>query len=101
VLVLPLEQVEGPYGREKLAPLVSLFTVQGPEQGLSVCQRLLANQGHPRLPGHRQRPGAVADAGLCTFGGNSTTDNVTYPNLLNIERLARPRPAAPDTAGSR
>jgi acetaldehyde dehydrogenase / alcohol dehydrogenase len=45
VLPLPLGQADGPYGREKLAPLVSLFTVEGPEQGLSVCQRLLANQG--------------------------------------------------------
>jgi hypothetical protein len=39
--------------------------------------------------------------GCGTFGGNSTTDNVTYTNLLNIKRLARPHPAAPDTAGSR
>ncbi len=45
VLPLPLGQVEGPYGREKLAPLVSLFTVEGVEQGLSVCQRLLTNHG--------------------------------------------------------
>jgi acetaldehyde dehydrogenase / alcohol dehydrogenase len=52
VLVLPLwlEQVDGPYGREKLAPLVSLFTVQGVEQGLSACQRLLANQGSGTPP---------------------------------------------------
>ncbi|HYJ71584.1 MAG TPA: acetaldehyde dehydrogenase, partial [Actinomycetota bacterium] len=28
--------------------------------------------------------------GCGTFGGNSTTDNVTYTNLLNIKRLARP-----------
>jgi acetaldehyde dehydrogenase/alcohol dehydrogenase len=38
--------------------------------------------------------------GCGTFGGNSTTDNVTYTNLLNIKRLARPQPAAPDPAGS-
>jgi len=28
--------------------------------------------------------------GCGTFGGNSTTDNVTYTNLLNVKRLARP-----------
>jgi len=27
--------------------------------------------------------------GCGTFGGNSTTDNVTYRNLLNIKRMAR------------
>ena len=47
VLVLPLalDQVDGPLGREKLAPLLSLFSVGGPEQGLAVCKRLLAHQG--------------------------------------------------------
>ncbi|MGN6757233.1 MAG: aldehyde dehydrogenase family protein [Thermomicrobiales bacterium] len=39
--------------------------------------------------------------GCGTFGGNSTTDNITYRNLLNIKRLARyraPEPVA-DAAG--
>jgi acyl-CoA reductase-like NAD-dependent aldehyde dehydrogenase len=123
VLPLPLEQVDGPYGREKLAPLVSLFTVDGVEQGLGVCQRLLANQGaghtaviHTNDQRLQQRfaeeipasrilvnspathgclgigNGLVASLtlGCGTFGGNSTTDNVTYTNLLNIKRLARP-----------
>jgi acyl-CoA reductase-like NAD-dependent aldehyde dehydrogenase len=133
VLPLPLEQVDGPCGREKLAPLVSLFTVEGEEQGLSVCQRLLANQGAghtavvhtgdrrlqqrfaEEIPASRILVNSPATHGCIgignglvpsltlgcgTFGGNSTTDNVTYTNLLNIKRLARPRPAAPDTAGS-
>jgi hypothetical protein len=50
VLPVPLEEVDGPLGREKLAPLLSL--------------------------------------GCGTFGGDSTTDNVTYTNLLNVKRLA-------------
>ena len=133
VLPLPLEQVEGPYGREKLAPLVSLFTVEGVEQGLSVCQRLLANQGSghtavihtngqrlqqrfaEEIPASRILVNSPATHGCLgignglvpsltlgcgTFGGNSTTDNVTYTNLLNIKRLARPHPEAPDVAGS-
>jgi acetaldehyde dehydrogenase/alcohol dehydrogenase len=128
VLPLPLEQAEGPYGREKLAPLGSLFTVEGQEQGLSVCRRLLANQGaghtaviHTNDERLQQRFGEEISAsrilinspatqgclgignGLVasltldcgTFGGNSTTDNVTYTNLLNIKRLARPHPEAP------
>jgi acyl-CoA reductase-like NAD-dependent aldehyde dehydrogenase len=123
VLPLPLGQVEGPYGREKLAPLVSLFTVDGEEQGLSVCQRLLANQGSghtavihtndqrlqqrfaEEVPASRILVNSPATHGCLgignglvpsltlgcgTFGGNSTTDNVTYTNLLNIKRLARP-----------
>jgi acyl-CoA reductase-like NAD-dependent aldehyde dehydrogenase len=133
VLPLPLEQVDGPYGREKLAPLVSLFTVEGVEQGLSACQRLLANQGAghtavihtndrrlqqrfaEEIPASRILVNSPATHGCLgignglvpsltlgcgTFGGNSTTDNVTYTNLLNIKRLARPQPAAPDPAGS-
>jgi acyl-CoA reductase-like NAD-dependent aldehyde dehydrogenase len=36
---------DGPLGREKLAPLLSLFTVDGTEQGLAVCKALLARQG--------------------------------------------------------
>jgi acetaldehyde dehydrogenase/alcohol dehydrogenase len=125
VLVLPLalDQVDGPLGREKLAPLLSLFRVGGPDQGLAVCQRLLAHQGagHTAVihSGDRSLQERFAEAvpasrilvngpashgcigvgngltpsltlGCGTFGGNSTTDNVTYTNLLNIKRLARP-----------
>jgi acetaldehyde dehydrogenase/alcohol dehydrogenase len=130
VLPLPLEQVDGPYGREKLAPLLSLFTVQGFEPGLEVCRRLLANQGAghtavihtgdqrlqqrfaEELPASRILVDGPATHGCIgvgngltpsltlgcgTFGGNSTTDNVTYTNLLNIKRLA-PAPVA--AAGS-
>ena len=125
VLVLPLalDQVDGPLGREKLAPLLSLFTVDGTEQGLAVCQRLLANQGAghtavihtadqalqqrfaEQVPASRVLVNGPATHGCIgvgngltpsltlgcgTFGGNSTTDNVTYTNLLNVKRLARP-----------
>jgi len=30
--------------------------------------------------------------GCGTYGGNSTTDNVGYLNLVNIKRLAEPLP---------
>ncbi|HEY8557291.1 MAG TPA: cyclic nucleotide-binding protein, partial [Actinomycetes bacterium] len=125
VLVLPvgLDQVDGPLGREKLAPLLSLVTVDGTEQGLEVCKRLLANQGAghtavihtgdealqqrfaEEIPASRILVNGPATQGCIgvgngltpsltlgcgTFGGNSTTDNVTYTNLLNVKRLARP-----------
>jgi acyl-CoA reductase-like NAD-dependent aldehyde dehydrogenase len=125
VLVLPLalDQVDGPLGREKLAPLLSLFTVDGTGQGLEVCKRLLANQGAghtavihtgdlalqqrfaEEVPASRVLVNGPATHGCIgvgngltpsltlgcgTFGGNSTTDNVTYTNLLNVKRLARP-----------
>jgi acyl-CoA reductase-like NAD-dependent aldehyde dehydrogenase len=125
VLVMPLapDQVDGPLGREKLAPLLSLFRVPGAEEGLAVCQQLLANQGaghtaviHTGDQALQQRFAEEVPAsrilvngpathgcigvgngltpsltlGCGTFGGNSTTDNVTYTNLLNIKRLARP-----------
>jgi acyl-CoA reductase-like NAD-dependent aldehyde dehydrogenase len=123
VLPQPLDQVDGPLGREKLAPLLSQFTVDGAEHGLEVCRRLLANQGAghtavvhttdqalqqrfaEQLPASRILVNGPATHGCIgvgtgltpsltlgcgTFGGNSTTDNVTYTNLLNIKRLARP-----------
>jgi acetaldehyde dehydrogenase/alcohol dehydrogenase len=125
VLVLPLalDQADGPLGREKLAPLLSLFTVDGTEQGLEVCRRLLANHGAghtavihtvdqalqqrfaEEVPASRVLVNGPATHGCIgvgngltpsltlgcgTFGGNSTTDNVTYTNLLNVKRLARP-----------
>jgi acyl-CoA reductase-like NAD-dependent aldehyde dehydrogenase len=125
VLVLPLamDQLDGPLGREKLAPLLSLFTVDGTGQGVEVCKRLLANQGaghtaviHTGDQALQQRFAVEVPAsrvlvngpaahgcigvgngltpsltlGCGTFGGNSTTDNVTYTNLLNVKRLARP-----------
>jgi acyl-CoA reductase-like NAD-dependent aldehyde dehydrogenase len=125
VLVLPvgLDQVDGPLGREKLAPLLSLVSVAGTEQGFEVCKRLLANQGAghtavihtgdealqerfaEEVPAGRILVNGPATQGCIgvgnglvpsltlgcgTFGGNSTTDNVTYTNLLNVKRLARP-----------
>jgi acyl-CoA reductase-like NAD-dependent aldehyde dehydrogenase len=123
LLVIPagLDEVDGPLGREKLAPVISLFTVSDAAQGLETCQHILANEGR----GHTavihtcnqewiDRFGREIEAsrilvntsaalgcigvgsgllpsmtlGCGTFGGNSTTDNVTYRHLINIKRLA-------------
>jgi acetaldehyde dehydrogenase / alcohol dehydrogenase len=33
--------------------------------------------------------------GCGTYGRTSTTDNVTYTNLINVKRMAQPRPGPP------
>jgi acyl-CoA reductase-like NAD-dependent aldehyde dehydrogenase len=123
LIVVPAERDElsGPLGREKMAPILSLFSVDGEEDGLQVCKRILENDGrghtaviHTHNPAWIERYGREMDAsrilanvsstlgiigvgtgltpsltlGCGTFGGNSTTDNVTYRHLLNIKRLA-------------
>ncbi len=135
LLVAPadLGEVDGPWGREKLAPLLSLFTVAGEDEAMAVCLRLLGNggTGHTAVvhtPDERRQrryglampasrilanaPAAQGCIGLgngltpsltlgCgTFGGNSTTDNVSYTNLVNVKRMAGPL-RAPAGAGGK
>ena len=123
LIVAPLEidRVDGPCGREKLAPILSLFTVDGVAAGLELCKRILNNEGightaviHTNDPDLVEQfgleipasrilvncPGSQGCAGICggltpsltlgcgTLGGTSTTDNVSYGNLLNIKRIA-------------
>ena len=47
LIVVPIQQDElpGPYGREKLAPVLSLVTVADKEEVLRVCERILDDQG--------------------------------------------------------
>jgi acyl-CoA reductase-like NAD-dependent aldehyde dehydrogenase len=120
VVRVGFDALDGSYGREKLAPVLSLFTVRDAEEGLTICQRLLANEerGHTAIIHTRNQeliehfsaaiaasrilvnaPGAHGCIGLgngltpsltlgCgTFGGTSTTDNVSYTHLLNIKRV--------------
>lgn len=123
LIVVPavMADIKGPYGSEKLAPILSLFTVKGEDQAIALCRQILEHQGightaiiHTRsealarrfgdeIPASRillNAPGAQGCIGLgtgltpsltlgCgTFGGNSTTDNVTFTHLLNVKRLA-------------
>ena len=123
VAPVPREAVPGPYGREKLAPILSLFTADGEDDGIRLCREILGNGGsghtaiiHTRsqrlqlsfaqqMPASRilvNGPGAQGCIGLgnglapsltlgCgTYGHTSTTDNVTYTNLVNIKRIAHP-----------
>jgi acetaldehyde dehydrogenase/alcohol dehydrogenase len=123
VAPVALDAIEGPYGREKLAPVLSLFTVGGEGEGLGVCKKILSNEGlghtaiiHARSPGLIERFGSEISVsrilvnaggsqgcigignglmpsltlGCGTFGGNSTTDNVSYTHLLNIKRVVHP-----------
>lgn len=128
LLIASIERgsAEGPWGREKLAPILSLFTVRDADEGVEMCRTLLDGQGAGHtavihttdrarqlrftaaVPASRiiaNGPGAHGCIGLgngltpsltlgCgTFGGTSTSDNVTATHLLNIKRLATPRPA--------
>ena len=123
VAPVPRESLPGPYGKEKLAPFLSLFTADGDDDGIRLCREILGNGGaghtaiihtrSPRLqlsfaqqmPASRilvNGPGSQGCIGLgngltpsltlgCgTYGRTSTTDNVTYTNLVNIKRMARP-----------
>ncbi len=108
--------------REKLAPVASLFSVSGEDEGIRLCRTLLqgSGAGHTAvihttnaarverfaraIPAGRilvNTPAAPGGCGITTgldasmtlgcgtFGGNATTDNVTYRHLLNIKRVAR------------
>ena len=123
LLIVPTDSTAStdPFAGEKLAPLLSLFTVRDEEHGVEICQRLLTQTGaghtaiiHTRsqrlierfgeaVPASRilvNTPGSHGCGGMMTgldpsftlgcgtFGGNSTTDNITYRHLLNIKRVA-------------
>jgi acyl-CoA reductase-like NAD-dependent aldehyde dehydrogenase len=125
ILVFPVTEdvPEEALGRERLAPVCSLFTVDGDDEAIALCRRLLSYEGaghtavvHTSDPEREARFAAAIPAGrilvnvpatlgFCgvvtglqpsftlgcgTFGGNSTTDNVGYKNLLNLKRVAHP-----------
>jgi acetaldehyde dehydrogenase/alcohol dehydrogenase len=125
ILVFPVtdDVPEEALGRERLAPVCSLFVVDGDDEAIALCRRLLGYEGaghtavvHTSDPEREARfAGAIpagrilvnvpATLGFCgvvtglqpsftlgcgTFGGNSTTDNVGYKNLLNLKRVAHP-----------
>jgi acetaldehyde dehydrogenase / alcohol dehydrogenase len=123
VAPVPREATAGPWGQEKLAPLLSLFTADGEDDGIRLCLQILGNggRGHTAIIHTRSRqrqmsfarqmpasrilvngPGSQGCIGLgnaltpsltlgCgTYGRTSTTDNVTYTNLLNVKRVAHP-----------
>ncbi len=130
LIVVPVDKVDPDdiYSREKLAPFLSLFTVQDIDEGFRYSHELLTidGSGHTaiiythdpalmerfglEMPASRilvNAPGAQGSIGVVTglmpsmtlgcgtFGGTSTTDNVTFRHLLNVKRLAH---YAPDQA---
>jgi len=123
LIVVPVEghSCDHVYAREKMAPILSLFTVRNEQEGLDLSLDLLQSEGtghtaviHTRddqqinrfaaaVPASRILANSPASHGVIgfttglmpsltlgcgTFGSNSTTDNVSYRNLLNIKRLA-------------
>ena len=106
---------------EKLAPVVSLFTVRNADEGMAVCHALLdvEGKGHSAIihtsddrlirrfatsmPASRILVNSPATQGLMglttglvpsltlgcgSWGGTSTTNSITYRDLLNIKRVA-------------
>lgn len=125
LLIFPVTEdvPEEALGKERLAPVCSLFTVDGDDEAIALCQRLLSYEGAGHtavihsddpdriarfaeaIPVGRILVNVPATMGFCgvvtgltpaftlgcgTFGGNSTTDNVSYGNLQNIKRVAYP-----------
>lgn len=123
LIVVPNEciSLDNPYAYEKMAPILSLFTVQNEIEGIELCRTILEieGKGHTaiihvknkaivrkfglEIPASRilvNSPGVHGIIGFTTglypsftlgcgtFGGNSTTDNVTYHHLLNLKRVA-------------
>ncbi len=123
LLVVPvdLSEIDTAFGYEKLAPILSLFTVKNEDEGISISRRILEQQGightaiiHTHDEALARRYGQEIPAGRIlvnvsgsqgcigigtgltpsftlgcgTYGGNSTTDNVTYTHLLNVKRLS-------------
>ena len=114
----------GAQAHERLAPVLSLFTVEGDDAAIELCRKLLDYHGaghtsniHTEdqaridrfaaaMPTGRVLVNSPSALGCCgvvtslppsltlgcgTYGGNSTTDNVSYRNLLNIKRVAHAR----------
>jgi acyl-CoA reductase-like NAD-dependent aldehyde dehydrogenase len=123
LLVVPTESLapDNYLAAEKLAPVVSLFTVADIDEGMNVCRRLLEIEGtghtafiHTRNADSSRRfattirasrilvnsPGTQGLMGLTTglvpsftlgcgtWAGTSTTNSITYTDLLNIKRVA-------------
>jgi acyl-CoA reductase-like NAD-dependent aldehyde dehydrogenase len=124
LIVVPCESVAtaGALAGEKMAPILSLFTVDDEERGFEASLALLATEGAGHtavvhttrrdlvdrfaaaMPASRILVNSPASHGVIgfttglmpsltlgcgTFGHNSTTDNVSYRNLLNIKRVAQ------------
>lgn len=123
LIVVPIrkDELQGLYGHEKLAPILSLYKVNDEVEGINVCKQILLNQGrghtaviYTQVQELMKRFGCEIEAsrilvntpasqgcigignglipsftlGCGTFGGNSTTDNISYTHLINIKRLA-------------
>jgi acyl-CoA reductase-like NAD-dependent aldehyde dehydrogenase len=123
LIIVPADELDSdnPYAREKLMPVLSLFTAGDDDDGVEKCRALLMIDGcghtaaiHSSNTELIQRYGKAMPAsrilvnspcvhgliglttgllltatlGCGTFGGTSTTDNVTYTHLQNVKRLA-------------
>ncbi|MFW6006503.1 MAG: bifunctional acetaldehyde-CoA/alcohol dehydrogenase [Halanaerobiales bacterium] len=123
ILIAELEGVgtRYPLSREKLSPILALYTVDDYKEAIARCQEMIefGGLGHSAvihsqnqeiidefssiikagriLVNEPSAQGAIGDLydtnnpsltlGCGTMGGNSTTDNVSTVNLINIKRM--------------
>jgi acyl-CoA reductase-like NAD-dependent aldehyde dehydrogenase len=113
----------GAQARERLAPVLSFFVVDGEDEGFALSRALLDYEGAGHtanihtpdvdrqkrfaaaMPASRVLVNTGSAHGCCglttglphtltlgcgTWGGNSTTNNVTHRDLRNIKRMALP-----------
>lgn len=112
-----------PFSKEKLSPILTYYTVENEDEGISLSERLIefGGLGHSAVIHTENQTtidhfasvvkvgriivnspsthGAIGDIyntnmpsltlGCGTFGGNSTTDNVSSVNLINLKRVAK------------
>ena len=118
---VPSAQLNSPFLKEKLAPILSLVSIDSNKRALSLAKSILSDEGagHTAIihsqdkklidvysqavdvsrvlvntPGTQGCIGAANNLklswtlGCGTQGGGSTSDNVTYRNLMNKKRVA-------------
>ena len=124
LIVVPCDKTissKNALAHEKMAPVLSLFSVKNDREGISAAETILNIEGcghtaviHTQSKRKAKQfgltikasrilvnsPGMHGIIGLSTgltasltlgcgsYGGNSTTDNITYTHLLNVKRMA-------------
>lgn len=87
LLVLPVgfERLGTPLAQEKLAPMLSLFTVDGDDQGINVCLRILTGQGagHTAVI-HTEDEGRIRRFGLCIPAGRLLVNTPATHGMLGV-----------------
>lgn len=71
---------KNPYSREKLSPILALFTVKDTEDGISVCDALLRNEG----AGHTAMVHTQSDEVVRAFGTRIPASRILVNTLASL-----------------